>query len=92
VALDVVGTDPAIGLSADRGTGTYRVPSLRGVGSRPLLLHDASVPSLDVMFDPARTSDGYAKSTRGGAVKGHVFGLALDDAQRADLLAYLRGL
>src|SRR6185369_6180297 len=27
VTLDVVGTDPTLGLSAERGTGFYRVPS-----------------------------------------------------------------
>jgi cytochrome c peroxidase len=70
----------------------YRVPSLRGVGSRPLLLHDASIPSLETMFDPARTADGYTRSTRGAAVAGHAFGLALDERARADLVAYLRSL
>jgi mono/diheme cytochrome c family protein len=30
VALGAIGTDPTLGRSADRGTGTYRVPSLRG--------------------------------------------------------------
>ena len=43
VPLAVIGTDPAVGLSSDRGTGGYRVPSLRGVSTRGPLLHDASV-------------------------------------------------
>ncbi|MFI5301939.1 MAG: c-type cytochrome, partial [Polyangiales bacterium] len=91
--LAVVGTDPAIGLSTDRGTGMYRVPSLRGVGTRGLLLHDASLPSLAAMWDPTRTSAVFAGGTRGaGAVPGHVYGLDLDDATRADLVEYLRGL
>jgi mono/diheme cytochrome c family protein len=93
VPLSVIGTDPAIGLSSDRGTGTYRVPSLHGVGSRPLLLHDASIASLEAMFDPARTTDTFTAGTHGpGAVKGHAYGLDLDAAARADLIAYLTGL
>jgi mono/diheme cytochrome c family protein len=93
VALDVVGTDPTIGLSAQRGTGTYRVPSLHGVGSRGPLLHDASVPSLDVMFDPARTQPSYTGGRRGpGPIEGHTFGLDLGAADRSDLVAYLETL
>lgn len=77
VPLDVVGTDPAIGLSTDRGTGFYRVPSLHGVSTRGLLLHDASIKSVDALLDPART------------IKGHRYGLDLDATARASLLAYL---
>ncbi|MGH7282253.1 MAG: hypothetical protein ACRELY_12055, partial [Polyangiaceae bacterium] len=46
VPIGEVGTDPMLGLSPDRGTGNYRVPSLRGVGQRGALLHDASITSL----------------------------------------------
>jgi mono/diheme cytochrome c family protein len=79
VPLDVVGTDPRVGLSADRGTGGYRVPSLRGVAARGRLLHDASVPDLATLFDSSR-------------VGGHRFGLALSEDDRAALLAYLTTL
>jgi mono/diheme cytochrome c family protein len=93
VPLDVVGTDPTIGLSAVRGTGTYRVPSLHGVSTRGPLLHDASLPDLAHMFDPARLTDDFDGGRHGpGAVRGHVFGLALSDAERAALLAYLATL
>ena len=34
VRLAAIGTDPTLGLSRDRGTRAYRVPSLRGVGTR----------------------------------------------------------
>ena len=54
VPLATGGTDPALGLSPVRGTGTYRVPSLHGVGTRGPLLHDGTVPSLAAFFDPAR--------------------------------------
>jgi len=92
VPIDVVGTDPTIGDSLVRGTGAYRVPSLRGVGMRALLLHDGSLPSLDAMFDPARTGASYDGGVRAGAVPGHVFGLDLADADRSALLAYLEAL
>jgi hypothetical protein len=80
VALDQIGTDPRVGLSADRGTGGYRVPSLYGVGSRGALWHDASMPDLTTLFDPARVQPG------------HRFGLDLPDAERDALVAWLAAL
>ncbi len=93
VPLGVVGTNPTVGLSASRGTGNYRVPSLHGVSSRGPLLHDASLPDLAAMLDPTRTEASYAGGRLGpGPVPGHVFGLDLDTDDRADLLAYLATL
>jgi cytochrome c553 len=80
VALADVGTDPRVGLSADRGTGGYRAPSLRGVSTRGRLLHDGSVGSVEELLDPART------------VRGHRFGLDLPAEKREELLAFLRSL
>ncbi|HTA21024.1 MAG TPA: hypothetical protein VK989_17145, partial [Polyangia bacterium] len=48
--LAEIGTDPALGLSPDRGTGFYRVPSLRGVGARPSLFHDGALPNVDALL------------------------------------------
>jgi hypothetical protein len=80
-------------MSADRGTGSYRVPSLHGVGSRGPLLHDGTVPSLEAMFDPARPTTAFASRLHGqGAVPGHSFGLDLADADRAALVDYLSRL
>lgn len=79
VPVEEVGTDPVIASSPDRGTGMYRVPSLRGVSTRGALLHDGSVPSFDALLDPARRS-------------GHAYGLRLDEDGRRDLIAYLRTL
>ena len=92
VPLAVVGTDPTLGLSAQRGTGAYRVPSLRGVGTRGPLLHDASAPDLAVFFDPARLDAGYERGRSPGPVRGHVFDLALSAAEREEVRAYLSGL
>ncbi|HTQ06900.1 MAG TPA: hypothetical protein VMI54_23745 [Polyangiaceae bacterium] len=93
VPLAVVGTDPTLGLSTDRGTGTYRVPSLHGVGTRGPLLHDASVASVDALFDPARPTPAFSGRLHGsGAVAGHPFGLDFTADERAALLAYLHAL
>src|SRR5690606_26812164 len=75
--LDEIGTDPSAGRSPIRGTGRWRVPSLRGVGGNAPYLHDGSVGSLEQLFDPAREQPG------------HRFGLELDAQARADLLAFL---
>ena len=93
VPLAVVGTDPTLGLSPARGTGTYRVPSLHGVGSRGPLLHDGTLATVDAMFDPARLSADFTGALHGtGPIEGHRFGLDLSSADRAALLAYLRAL
>lgn len=93
VPLDVVGTDPTLGRSPSRGTGSYRVPSLHGVGTRGPLLHDGTVPSVDVLFDPGRLAPGFTGGLHGaGPIAGHAFGLHLGPADRDALLAYLRAL
>jgi mono/diheme cytochrome c family protein len=92
-ALAVVGTDPTLGVSSDRGTGTYRVPSLHGVGTRGPLLHDGTVPSLAAMLDPARLTPAYPEKLHGaGPVPGHPFGLDLDATDRAALVGFLARL
>ncbi len=80
MSIASIGTDPAAGLSEDRTTGTYRIPSLRGVGDRAPLLASGQVPDLETLFDPARKA------------KGHRYGLDLPEDQRRDLIAYLRTL
>jgi mono/diheme cytochrome c family protein len=93
VPLAIIGTDPVFGLSADRGTGSYRVPSLHGVGTRGPLLHDGTLPSVDAMFDPARVTDAFTGKLHGiGAVPGHTYGLDLPDGDRRDLVTYLHSL
>jgi mono/diheme cytochrome c family protein len=80
VPLAAVGTDPAVGTSPDRGTGSYRVPSLRAVGDRRRMFASGDIDDLDALLAPDR------------AVPGHRFGLTLDAKDRTALLAYLRGL
>jgi hypothetical protein len=93
-----VGTDPGLALRTRKGTGLYKIPSLRGVWYRPRLLHDGSLASLEEMFDPARLSSDYVSKgwnppgTTTRAINGHTFGLALDAEEKAALLAFLRSL
>jgi hypothetical protein len=89
----MIGTDPTLGLSADRGTGTYRVPSLHGVGTRGPLFHDGTLPSLEALLDPNRQIAPYPARLHGpGAIPGHPFGLDLAGADRDALLDYLHAL
>lgn len=93
-----VGTDPGLALRTRKGTGYYKVPSLKGLWYRGHYLHDGSVASLEEMFDPERLKDTH---TPGGysppsiihrAIQGHAFGLRLDTRERAQLIAFLRTL
>jgi hypothetical protein len=93
VALATIGTDPTLGLSPNRGTGAYRVPSLHGVGTRGPLLHDGTLPSVEAMFDPGRFDQDFANRLHGrGAVAGHVYGFDLPVADRNDLIDCVRRL
>ena len=93
-----VGTDPNSALKTRKGTGLYKIPSLRGVWYRPRLLHDGSLTSLEEMFDAARLKPDYrpggwsvpGETPRG--VAGHVFGLSLNSDDKSALLAFLRSL
>jgi hypothetical protein len=93
-----VGTDPNLALKTRKGTGLYKIPSLRGVWYRGLLGHDGSVKTLEEWFDPARLRDDYVPSGFKGfkvthrAVPGHEFGLALNAEDKNALIAFLKTL
>jgi hypothetical protein len=102
LSLDVlpvsVGTDPGLALRTRKGTGYYKVPSLKGLWYRGHYLHDGAVGSLEEMFDPDRLNDTHVpdgwlapgKTTQ--AIPGHVFGLRLQPTERQQLVAFLRTL
>lgn len=93
-----VGTDPALTLYTRRGTGYYKVPSLRGVWYRGPFEHSGSVATLEDWFDPRRLREDYVPTGFRGfgvktrAVKGHPFGLDLTEGERRDLVAFLKTL
>lgn len=80
VPLAAIGTDPRVGSSPDRGTGYYRVPSLRMVGDRRRMFASGAIEDLDALLTPDR------------AAPGHRYGLDLAPAERTALLGYLRRL
>jgi hypothetical protein len=94
--LDVsVGTDPGLALETRRGTGFYKVPSLRGVWMRSALGHEGQAYSLDEWFDPARLKEDHVPKgfhLGPGPIQGHEFGLKLPPPERAALIAFLKTL
>jgi len=93
-----VNTDPGLALKTRRGTGYYKIPSLRGLWYRGLYGHNGWFTTLEEWFDPKRLrADNVPSGWRGPGVKtlavpGHDFGLDLQPAERADLIAFLRTL
>lgn len=91
VPIAEIGTDPALGLSRERGTGAYRVPTLRGVAARRQLFHDGSLSEVSQVLDPARLSAAYRGGRRGpGAIPGHIYGLELSASERSALVELVR--
>jgi len=93
-----VGTDPAGAMLTRKGTGYYKVPSLKGVWYRGRLLHDGSLASLEEFFNPARLRPDFEPAgwnpvgVKRRAVVGHEFGLKLSVQERAQLIAFLKTL
>jgi len=93
-----VGTDPRLALQTRRGTGYYKVPSLKGVWYRGPFEHNGSVATLEDWFDSRRLRDDYVPTGFKGAgvtargVKGHPFGLGLSEADRRALISFLKTL
>jgi hypothetical protein len=93
-----VGSDPNLTLKTRRGTGYYKVPSLKGVWYRGPFEHSGSVATLEDWFDPRRTRDDYVPTgfrgigTKTRPLKGHRFGLDLAEADRKALIAFLKTL
>jgi hypothetical protein len=93
-----VGTDPGLATKTRRGTGYYKVPSLKGVWYRSMFGHSGWCATLEDWFDPRRARAGYAPTgfkpygAKTYAVKGHPFGLDLSAEDRRALIAFLKTL
>jgi mono/diheme cytochrome c family protein len=93
-----IGVDPRYALETHKGTGYYKVPSLKGVWYRGPFGHNGSAATLEDWLDPARLNPGYVPTGFKGydgktrSIPGHPFGLRLTDSDRKDLLAFLRTL
>ena len=93
-----VGTDSKLAIMSRRGTGFYKVPSLKGVWYRGMFGHNGWCATLEDWFDPNRVRDGYSPTgfkpdgAETFAVKGHVFGLDLSAEDRKALIVFLKTL
>ena len=93
-----VGTDPNLTMRTRRGTGYYKVPSIRGVWYRSMFGHNGWCATLEDWFDPNRVRGDYVPTgfkpygAETFAVKGHVFGLDLSAQDRKALIAFLETL
>ena len=93
-----VGTDPNMTLKTRRGTGYYKVPSLKGVWYRSMFGHSGWCATLEDWFDPKRLEDDYEPTgfkpygAQSYSVKGHPFGLDLSEEDRRALIAFLKTL
>jgi hypothetical protein len=93
-----VDTDANLALNTRRGTGYYKVPSLKGLWYRGPFEHNGSVATLEDWFDPRRLRDDYVPTgfrgygVRTRAVKGHEYGLSLSAEERKALIAFLKAL
>lgn len=91
-----VHTDPTLTLKTRRGTGYYKVPSLKGLWYRNMFPHDGSCATLEDWFNPNRLKDDYVPTGFKGygierrPVPGHEFGLKLSPEDKSALIAFLR--
>jgi hypothetical protein len=90
-----VGTDPYLALKTRRGTGFYKVPSLKGVWFRNAFGHTGQAETLEEWLDPARLRADYVPKgfhIGPGSIRGHSFGLDLSATEKQDLIVFLKTL
>lgn len=93
-----VETDSVSALYSRRGTGYYKIPSLRGVWFRSAFFHNGNLTTLEEVLDSARLHDNYVPTgfrpphLKTMPVKGHTFGTDLSEADKQALIAFLKTL
>jgi hypothetical protein len=93
-----LGLDPGLALRTRKGTGYYKVPSLKGLWYRGPFEHSGSIATLDEWFDPARLRNDYLSKgwnppgTRARPIPGHRYGLSLPAQDKRALIAFLKTL
>ncbi|MBX3270391.1 MAG: hypothetical protein KF729_09035 [Sandaracinaceae bacterium] len=93
VEIGQIATDPELATGGARGTGGYRPSPLLRVADAAPYLHHGAVPTLEALFGTDRLEPTYTGGPDGpGPVPGHEFGVSLDDADCAALLAHLETL
>jgi hypothetical protein len=93
-----VETDSVSTLYSRRGTGYYKVPSLRGVWFRSAFFHNGNLSTLEEVLDPGRVRSDFVPTgykpphVRTMAVKGHPFGFELTAEEKQALIVFLKTL
>jgi hypothetical protein len=93
-----LGLDPGLALRTRKGTGYYKVPSLKGVWYRGPFEHSGSIATLEEWFDAGRLRAEYTPKgwnppdVKTRAIPGHPFGLNLNADDKRALVAFLRTL
>jgi hypothetical protein len=93
-----VETDSISALYSRRGTGYYKVPSLRNLWLQTAFFHNGSLSSLEEVFNPKRLQPDYVPHgykpphLATMPVKGHPFGLELSEEDKEALIAFLKTL
>jgi hypothetical protein len=93
-----VETDSVSALYTRRGTGYYKVPSLRGVWFRSAFFHNGNLTSLEEILDPKRLQPDYVPTgfkpphLKTMPVKGHIFGMELSEPDKKALISFLKTL
>jgi hypothetical protein len=96
--MRTIGLDPGLALKTRKGTGYYKVPSLKGLWYRGPFEHSGSIATLEEWFDPARLRDDYVPKgwnppdTRVRPIPGHRYGLDLEAEDKRALIAFLKTL